>query len=111
MRHIHIEAGLRLRFAGRSEMFNEGVEIGLLAANMAAGRSEFTMTLASGTLDQARTLAAGMSYRIHVVRADETWAEVMFLTGHRRPKLRLIHTDARDLASAPSSGRGHTSIG
>jgi hypothetical protein len=63
MRHIHIEPGLRVRFAGRNEAFNEGVEIGLLAANMAAHVGEFTATLAS-----------------------------MFLTGRRRPKLRLVGT-------------------
>jgi hypothetical protein len=93
MRHIQIEPGLRLRFAGRDEAFNEGVEIGLLAANMAAHVGEFTATLASTTLPQARTLASGLSYRVHVVEDDGTWAKVMFLTGSRRPKLRLVGTD------------------
>ncbi|TXM98674.1 hypothetical protein FV242_27965 [Methylobacterium sp. WL64] len=93
MRHIQIEPGLRLRFAGRDEAFNEGVEIGLLAANMAAHAGEFTATLASTTLPQARTLAGGLSYRVHVVEDDGTWAKVIFLTGSRRPKLRLVGTD------------------
>lgn len=92
MRHIHIEPDLRLRFPGRGEAFNEGVEVGLLAASMAAKLSAFTMRLAGGTLDQARALAATMNYRVHVVQADETWAEVMFLTGSRRPRLRLVET-------------------
>lgn len=51
MRHIHIEPGLRLRFAGRDEAFNEGVEIGLLAAHMAACIGEVTATLASTILN------------------------------------------------------------
>jgi hypothetical protein len=92
MRHIHIEPGLRLRFAGRDEAFNEGVEIGLLAAHMAVRVGEFTATLASTTLGQARALAEGLNYRVHVVADDGTWTEVMFLTGSRRPKLRLVET-------------------
>ncbi len=36
-------------------------------------------------------LAAQMGYRVHVVRSDEAWAGVTFLTGRRRPKLTLIH--------------------
>jgi hypothetical protein len=92
MRHIHIEPGLRVRFAGRNEAFNEGVEIGLLAANMAAHVGEFTATLASTSLDQARALAEGLNYRVHVVEDDGTWSQVMFLTGRRRPKLRLVGT-------------------
>ena len=91
MRYIHIEPGLRMRFAGRNEAFNEGVEIGLLAANMAAQVGEFTATLASTSLDQARALAEGLNYRVHVVGDDGTWSQVMFLTG-RRPKLRLVDT-------------------
>ena len=90
MRHIHVEEGLRLRFPDRGEAFAQGVEIGLLCAAMAAGQREFTRTLASDTLEQARALAAGMHYRVHVVRADDAWTEVMFLTGARRPRLVLV---------------------
>ncbi|MHC2109092.1 hypothetical protein [Methylobacterium sp. CM6246] len=93
MRHIQVEPGLRLRFAGRDEAFNEGVEIGLLSANMAASVGEFTATLASTTLTQARALARGLNYRVHVVEDDGTWARVMFLIGSRRPKLRLVETE------------------
>ena len=91
MRFIHVEDGLRLRFPGRDAAFNEGVEIGVLAVNLASGRGEFTLQLSSGTLEQARALAAQMGYRVHVVRSDEAWAGVTFLTGRRRPKLTLIH--------------------
>ncbi|MCJ2121376.1 hypothetical protein [Methylobacterium sp. J-077] len=90
MRHIHVVPGLRLRFAGRDETFDEGVEIGLLAAQLASGVAEFTMTLAASTLDQARMLATNMGYRLHVTTMDEGTVEVMFLTGSRRPKLQLV---------------------
>ena len=90
MRHIHVVPGLRLRFAGRDETFNEGVEIGLIAAQLASGIAEFTMTLAAGALDQARVLATNMGYRLHVTTMDDGAVEVMFLTGSRRPKLQLV---------------------
>ena len=100
MRQIHIVPGLRLRFAGQSEVFNEGVEIGLLAANMAAGISEFAATLAPNTLEQARALARAMGYRVHIVATNDCTVDVMFLTGSRRPKLQLIHCDASTRSSA-----------
>ena len=98
MRFIHVEDGLRLRFPGRDAAFNEGVEIGILAVNLASGRGEFTLQLSSATLEQARTLAAQMGYRVHIVRDDQNWAEVTFLTGRRRPKLTLIHNRLEALA-------------
>lgn len=93
MRHIQIVPGLRLRFGGRDEAFDEGVEIGLLAASMATGIGEFAMTLGAGTLEQARALAGEMGYRVHVVVSGDVWTEVMFLTGHRRPKLHVVRSD------------------
>lgn len=100
MRHIDVLPGLRLRFAGRDEAFNEGVEIGLLAASMATGIGEFTMTLGTGTLEQACALASQMGYRVHIVEGGEAWTEVMFLTGHRRPKLQVVRSDGLAVARA-----------
>ena len=94
MRHIHVEDGLRLRFPGRDEAFNEGIEVGLAIAHMADGRREFKLRLASTTLDQARAIASQMGYRVHVVQQDENWAVVIFLTGSRQPKLKLVHTSS-----------------
>lgn len=91
MRRIHVEDSLSLRFPGRDDSFTEGVEVGLILAQMASGRREFTGRVASRTVEQARALAERMGYRVHVVRDDEDVAEVMFLTGARRPSLRLVH--------------------
>lgn len=100
MRQIHVVPGLRLRFVGRDDAFNEGVEIGLLAAKLASGAAEFTMTLAAGTMEQARALAASMGYRLHLLATHEDAVDVTFLTGGRRPKLQLIHCDAPARSSA-----------
>lgn len=92
MRYIHVDDGLRLCFPGRDETFDEGVEAGLLIANLAAGPTEFTLRLATVGLEQAGILAERMGYRTHVVQTDGPWSDVMFLTGRRRPKLMLVHT-------------------
>lgn len=94
MRRIHVEDGLSLRFPGREAEFNEGVEIGLLAASLAARHGEFTLRLANSTLDQARSLAEGFGYRLHICPLDDRSSEVVFLTGRRRPKLRLVYSSA-----------------
>jgi len=51
MRHIQVEDGLRLKFPGRDETFNAGIEVGLILAQMASGRSEITARFAATTLD------------------------------------------------------------
>ena len=94
MRRIHVEDGLSLRFPRREAEFNEGVEIGLIAAGLAARRREFTLRLADATLDQARSLAEGFGYRLHVHPLDDGSSEVVFLFGRRRPQLRLVHSQA-----------------
>ena len=94
MRHIHVEDGLRLCFPARDEAFNEGVEIGLLAGQLAFGRSEFTNRIASASLEQARSLAVSMGYRVHVVSADADWTDVTFLLGRKRPRLTLVYSAA-----------------
>lgn len=94
MRRIEIETGLSLRFPGRSAEFDEGVEIGLLAANLAMSRAEFTLHLSPATLDQARALAERFGYRVHTCSADDERIEVVFLTGRRRPKLTLVTSAA-----------------
>ncbi|MGH1575092.1 hypothetical protein ACRAWG_36200 [Methylobacterium sp. P31] len=99
MRHIQVEDGLRLRFPRRGDEFAEGVEIGLLLGRMAAVQREFTAHLASSTLEQARILAERMGYRVHIVSDDAVTAEVIFLTGSRRPKLTLISGGDRLLAN------------
>ena len=64
MRRIHVEDGLSVRFPGRSEEFNEGVEIGMLAVLMSSGQRGFTRWLSPANLEQARAIADRMGYRL-----------------------------------------------
>jgi hypothetical protein len=94
VRRIHVEDGLSLRFPGRQEDFNEGVEIGLLIALMTSGQDSFSRWLSTGNIDQARAIAEMMRYRMVEGAVDGTWTELTFRTGRARPKLRLVHSRA-----------------
>ena len=94
MRHIHLDDGLRLRFPGRSEDFDQGVEIGMIAVLMDQGSPEFSRWIARSNLSQVQAIAKQMGYRIEEGSGDEEWVDVAFLHGtvKAKPKLRLVHS-------------------
>jgi len=92
MRHIHLTDGLRLRFPGRDEEFDQGVEIGMLAVLMDLGTREFTRWISSDNLEQARALAKQLGYHVVEGTSDTEWTELVFRTGSARPQLRLVHS-------------------
>ena len=92
MRHIHVEDGLSLRFPGRDEEFNEGVEIGIVAARMSTGQSCFTARVSLANIEQASSLAEKMGYRLILGPTQDTSAQVIFRTGPARPRLTLVHS-------------------
>jgi hypothetical protein len=92
MRHIHLAEGLRLRFPGRDENFDQGVEIGMLAVLMDMGTREFRRWISSANLEQARALAKQLGYHVIESPGEEGWADVVFRSGHVRPQLKLVHS-------------------
>jgi hypothetical protein len=94
MRHIHLDDGLRLRFPGRSEDFDQGVEIGMIAVLMDQGLGEFSRWIARSNLSQVEAIAKQMGYRLEEVGGDEEWADITFLygTAKSKPKLKLVHS-------------------
>ena len=92
MRHIHLAEGLRLRFPGRDENFDQGVDIGMLAVLMDMGTSEFSRWISSANLEQARAVAKQLGY--HMVEGDgsDEWIELVFRAGPARPRLTLVHS-------------------
>jgi hypothetical protein len=92
MRHIHLADGLRLRFPGRSEEFDQGVEIGMLAVLMDTGAREFRRWIATANLDQARALAKQLGYHVVEGSGDGEWTELVFRFGSARPQLKLVHS-------------------
>lgn len=96
MRHIHLSDDMRVRFPARSEDFDLGVEIGVIAALMEAHMREFTRRVSPANLDQARALAEKLGFRVlHAPVANEpvedTWVDVTFRQGQARPSLKLVH--------------------
>jgi hypothetical protein len=97
VRDIHLEQDLKLRFPGRPAEFDEGVEVGMVAALMALGGGPFSRRLSPTSLDQVRALAGKLGYHIVATLGDDA-VEVTFKPGPERPKLSLVH-------SFPASGR------
>jgi hypothetical protein len=95
VRRIQVEQGLSLRFPGRDEEFNEGVEIGILAVLMSSGQRSFTHWIASANVSQARAVAGKMGYRLSVGPSDGELTEVILRTGRARPALTLVHSVAQ----------------
>lgn len=92
MRHIHLADGLRLRFPGRSEDFDQGVEIGMLALLMEMGEREFRRWISTANLDQARALANQFGYHVAESNRDGEWTELVVRFGRARPQLKLAHS-------------------
>ena len=92
MRYIQLADGLRMRFPGRDEEFDLGVEIGIVAALMQMEIREFSRALAPDNIDQARALAEKMGYRVVEGDSRDDGVEIMFQTGSVRPKLTLVHS-------------------
>jgi hypothetical protein len=92
MRHIHLDDGLRIRFPGRSEDFDQGVEIGMIAILMDQGMTEFSRWISRGNLDQVRAIAKQMGYRTVEGEGDAEWVDLTFCYGQAKPKLRLVHS-------------------
>lgn len=92
MRHIHLDDGLKLRFPGRSEEFDQGVEIGMLAVLMDQGLREFTRWISRANLDQVRALAKQLGYHVVEGNGDQDWVSLCFRYGQAKPVLRLVHS-------------------
>jgi hypothetical protein len=97
VRDIHLEQDLKLRFPGRPVEFDEGVEVGMVAALMALGGGPFSRRLSPSSLEQVRAVAGKLGYHIVATLGDDA-AEVTFKPGSERPKLALVH-------SFPGAGR------
>ena len=64
MHHIHLAEGMRLRFPARNADFDQGVEIGIVAALMSQDLTEFTRKISNDNLGQVRALVEQFGYRL-----------------------------------------------
>jgi len=84
MRSIYVEDGLRVSFPGRNEEFDQGVEMGIAVALMAAGQN-FTIWFSADNIEQANELAARMNFHTVPLGACGETRQVAFRRGLRRP--------------------------
>jgi len=94
MHHIHLAEGMRLRFPARSVDFDQGVEIGIVAALMSQDLTEFTRRISRDNLGQVRALVEQFGYRLVEGAEDGDFVEINFLSRAARPRLRLVHSGA-----------------
>jgi hypothetical protein len=94
MHHIHLAEGLKLRFPARSTDFDQGVEVGMLAALMSQDVAEFNRRISSANLGQVRALADQFGYRLVEGEAESEWVELTFYNRTARPRLRVVHSGA-----------------
>lgn len=87
---VEVEDGLTVRFPGRNTSFREGVEIGLLLADLAAGLPEIERRVGAGALDQARQLAGAFGYRLAAGEEADGTVPVVCAKGRERPRLTVI---------------------
>ena len=84
MRSIYVEDGLRVSFPGRDEEFDQGVEMGIAVALMAAGQ-DFTIWISADNIEQASELAARMNFHTVPLGACGETRQVAFRRGLRQP--------------------------
>jgi ApbE superfamily uncharacterized protein (UPF0280 family) len=92
MRRIHLTEEVTLRFPERSEEFDEGVELGILAASIEFGRAD-RVWIAATSCEQARALAEKMGYRVTEGPTDGDWVEIALRPEGRRPRFRLVRPE------------------
>ena len=94
MRHIHLDDGLRLRFPARSEDFDQGVEIGMIAVLMDQGVQKFSRWISRANLGQVEAIARQLGYHTVEGNGDEEWVDLTFRHGSvkAKPHLKLVHS-------------------
>jgi hypothetical protein len=94
MRQIHVVDGLTMRFPGRDGEFDEGVEVGLVAALMSLGQGEIRRRVAPASLDQLLAVAAEFNYRLGGRAEEGELIELTFLSPARRSRPTLVYSSA-----------------
>jgi hypothetical protein len=87
---MEIEPELRVRFPARGPDFDDGFEVGLVAAQMGMGGRLIERVVGASALPQLTALARAMSYRLVVRPVDADHVAVTAEPTHARPALRLV---------------------
>jgi hypothetical protein len=90
VRQIELEDALKIRFASQPEEFDRGVEVGMVAAMMAAGVATFERTVSADVEEPVRRLAEKLGYRIVPNPLSEGKTRLRLARASLRPQLRVV---------------------
>jgi hypothetical protein len=91
MRTIYLDDEVRIRFPNQGAEFDEGVEVGMIAAMMVAGEPKISRWVSQGAIVQLRELAPKLRYRLTVdPHQTGELAKVLLTSAKMRPQLRLV---------------------
>ena len=94
MRKLALADKLTLRFPSRSPDFDEGFEVGMMAALMSLNQTEFTRTIAAGSSEQLASVAQKLGYYLAESTESEQVVRVTFRSRRSKPRLRIVHSAA-----------------
>lgn len=89
MRQIEIIDDVHLRFPGRDEQFDLGVEIGAISVRMASGEPLIQRILTPECVEQLRPLAERFRYALVATPADGGMSTSL-IHWSSRPQLRIV---------------------
>ena len=89
-RTIHLAEDCTLLFAGRSTEFADGVEIGILSAQMDHGISRLVRLIHSGNVEQLRSVAQKLGYRLILGATDGDHVHAHLQATKNAPTLRVV---------------------
>ncbi|QGG93245.1 hypothetical protein GH983_22075 (plasmid) [Agrobacterium sp. MA01] len=90
MRKIEIIEDVRIRFPGRDEEFNLGVEVGALSVLLAQGNPVLEREISVQALDQLKPIADRFRYSLSVAEVSGEMVHVRLERYRRRPQLRVV---------------------
>jgi hypothetical protein len=89
VRQIELVDDVRIRFPGRGDEFDTGIEVGMLATLMALGNSSIERRVSPACLEQLKPLAKQLGYNL-VFEAEADAIAVTLLHKSLRPRLRVV---------------------
>lgn len=90
MRKIEILEDVRLRFKGRGDEFDIGLEVGAASVLMAQGQQLIQRELSVPAVEQLRPIAERFRYALVASPLNETTMQVSLLHWSRKPLLRIV---------------------
>jgi hypothetical protein len=90
MRKIEIFDDVRLRFPGRDEEFDLGVEVGAVSVLMAQGYLLIEREISNSAVEQLRPLADRFNYTLVATEAAHGLSRMSLSPKKRRPLLHIV---------------------